>query len=118
MAFVLLLFAIGAWSSDSSGATQTENQKIESLIAHIEGLRDAKFVRNGTAYDAKTAGQFLRGKWKANEGQIKTAKEFIEKAASVSSTTGMPYLIRLVDGREIKSGEYLAGELRRLETDK
>jgi hypothetical protein len=93
----------------------TEKQKIEALIKHVEELKDARFVRNDTEYDAKTAARFLRGKWEANAASIKTAKEFIEKAASVSSTTGKPYLIRFKDGRQIKSGEYLLTELKRLE---
>jgi membrane-bound lytic murein transglycosylase len=93
----------------------TERQKIEALIKHVEGLKDAKFVRNGMEYDAKTAVQFLRGKWDANTAQIKTAKDFIEKAASISTTTGQPYLIRFKDGKQMKSGEYLKAELQKLE---
>ena len=96
----------------------TETQKIESLISHVESLKDTKFVRNGVPYDAKTAGQFLRGKWKAQESEIKTARDFITKAASTSSTTGQPYLIRLTDGRETKIVEYLTAELEKLETKK
>ena len=66
----------------------SETDKIEALIKHIEGLKDAKFIRNDSDYDAKTAARFLRGKWRANEKQIKTATDFIDKAASVSSTSG------------------------------
>jgi Family of unknown function (DUF5329) len=95
-------------------APQTEPEKIEALIRHVEGLVDAKFVRNGVEYDAKTAGQFLRGKWKAQESSIKTAKDFIEQVASQSSTTGKPYLIKLPN-KEWKSSEYLAAELKKLE---
>lgn len=93
----------------------TEKQKIEALIKHVEQIKDAKFVRNDTEYDAKTAATFLRRKWEANERDVKTAKDFIEKVASVSSTTGKPYMIRLKDGKEMKSGEYLLGELKKLE---
>jgi hypothetical protein len=93
----------------------TEKQKIEALIKHIEGLEDAKFVRNGREHDAKTAAKFLRGKWEANEARIKTAKDFIEKAASASSTTGKPYLIRFKDGKEVKTGDYLREELKKIE---
>jgi hypothetical protein len=96
-------------------APATETQKIESLIKRLEGLKDAKFVRNGSEYDAKTAAKFLRGKWDANKADIKTAKDFIEKAASVSSTTGKPYLIRFKDGTEVPSGEYLQADLKKLE---
>jgi hypothetical protein len=113
----VLLFGLTPTAAQN-GAQPTETQKIESLISHVESLKDTKFVRNGVAYDAKTAGQFLRGKWKAQESEIKTARDFISKAASKSSTTGQPYLIRLSDGRETKSGEYLTAELEKLENKK
>lgn len=93
----------------------TEVQKIEALIAHLEGLKDITFVRNGRSYSARTAARFVRGKWNANKAAIKTARDFIEKAASVSSTTGKPYLIRFKDGTERPSGAYLLAELEKLE---
>jgi hypothetical protein len=93
----------------------TEKEKIEALIKHIEDLKGAKFVRNGRDYDAKTAARFLRGKWEANESRIRTAKDFVEKVASISSTTGKPYQIRLENGKEVKSRDYLLAELQKLE---
>jgi hypothetical protein len=93
----------------------TEKEKIELLIHGIEGLKDATFIRNGSEYDAATAAKFLRKKWEAHAKQITTAHDFIEKAASISSTSGKPYLIRFKDGHEVKCGEYLAGELKKLE---
>jgi hypothetical protein len=91
----------------------SENEKIEALIKHIEGLADAKFVRNGSEYDAKTAAKFLRRKWESKKEEIKTAQDFIDKVASVSSTSGKPYLIRK-DGKDTKSGEYLMEQLKKL----
>ena len=112
--WVLLLLAVAeVVRADEKPAT--EKQKIEALLKHVEDMRDAKFVRNAREYDAKTAARFLRGKWEANEAEIKTAKDFIEKAASVSSTTGRPYLIRFKGGKEMKSGDYLLAELVKLE---
>lgn len=110
-----LFLATALLSVQAQEKLATEKQKIEALIKHVEGIKDAKFVRNDTEYDAKTAAKFLRGKWESNEAEIKTAKDFIEKAASVSSTTGKPYLIRFKDGKEMKSSEYLLAELKKLE---
>lgn len=92
-----------------------ETRKIESLIKHVEDLKDAKFIRNGKEYDAKAAAKFLRGKWETDGAAIRTAKDFVEKTASVSSTTGRPYLIRLKGGEEVNSGDYLLAELKKLE---
>jgi hypothetical protein len=93
----------------------SEKQKIEALVKHVEEMKDASFVRNGTKYDAKTAATFLRRKWKSNESAIKTARDFIEKVASVSSTSGKPYMIRRKNGKETKSGDYLLAELKKIE---
>lgn len=96
-------------------APAAEKAKIEALIAHLEGLGDATFVRNGRDYDAKTAAKFLRGKWQANDKQITTANDFIAKAATVSSTTGKPYQIRFKDGSVTPCSDYLTAQLKKLE---
>src|SRR4029077_13439418 len=89
-----------------------EKQKIEALIKQVGDLKDAKFVRNGWTYEPATAVRFLRGKWEANDAEVKTARDFIDKVASAS---GKPYLIRFKDGREIKSQEFLLAELKKIE---
>ena len=94
----------------------SEKQKIEALIKHVEEMKDAVFVRNDTEYDAKTAATFLRRKWKSNDSAIKSARDFIEKAASVSSTSGKAYMIRRKNGKETKSGVYLLAELKKIES--
>ena len=96
-------------------ALAAERQKIESLIKQVSDLKDAKFVRNGSTYEVSSAVRFLRGKWNANADSVKSARDFIEKVASTSGTSGKPYLIRFNDGREIRSREYLLAELQKLE---
>jgi hypothetical protein len=109
------LFLIRPFATASAAEPLTEKQKIEALIEHVGGLKDATFVRNGKEYDAKTASVFLQRKWEAQEDKVKTAHDFIEKIASASSTSGKPYLIRFKDGKEVKSGDYLQEELKKLE---
>lgn len=75
-------------------------------------MKDAAFIRNDKAYDAKTAAFFLRRKWQANAEQVRTVGDFIEKIASRSSTTGRPYSIKMKDGREIECGLYLTDVLK------
>jgi hypothetical protein len=93
-----------------------EREKIETLIEQVENLRDATFIRNGSNYSAVNAATFLRRKWEANDSRVKTAREFIDKVASFSGTSGKAYLIRFKDGKEIKSQDFLLAELRKLET--
>lgn len=92
----------------------SETQKIDSLIEQVKQLDGAKFVRNGKEYDAGTAAKFLRGKWDANASAIKTAADFIRVAATESSTSGKPYLIRHKNGTEQPSAEFLNAALKKL----
>lgn len=96
-------------------APAAERQKIESLIKQVGDLKDAKFIRNGSTYEVSSAVRFLRGKWDANGAEVKSARDFIDKVASASSTSGKSYLIRFKDGREIESREFLLAELQKLE---
>ena len=118
---LILIFALTLVSGDLSFVeAQTlpnlEKQKIEALIKQVANLKDAKFVRNGSAYNADSAATFLRRKWGANESEVKTARDFIDKVASFSGTSGKPYLIRFKDGGEIKSRDFLLAQLKKLDT--
>lgn len=92
----------------------SEAEKIEKLIAAIEALKGATFVRNGESYSTSEAVSHLRRKLDTAGQQIKTAKDFIEQLASKSSLTGEEYLIWMPDGKTIKSSEFLAQELESL----
>jgi hypothetical protein len=110
----LLGLATIALATRADELPAAEKARIEKLIEHIKGLKDAVFVRNDVEYDAATAARFLQGKWDANAAEIRTAEQFIDIAASVSSTTGKPYRIRFKDGKEFKSGDYLKKRLKAL----
>jgi hypothetical protein len=93
-----------------------EKQKIETLIKQVGALKNAKFVRNGATYEPATAVKFLRGKWDANKADVRSARDFIDKVASRSETSGKSYLIRFNDGKEVKSSDFLLAELKKLES--
>ena len=113
---VLLLLTLATPTSLLAQALDpAEIQKIETLIKQVRALKDASFIRNGSSYSADNAATFLRRKWQANESNVKTARDSIDKVASFSGTSGKPYLIRFKDGREIKSQEFLVAELRKIE---
>ena len=118
---LILIFALTMASGDLSlvqaqNLPNSEKQKIETLIKQVANLKDAKFVRNGSAYNADSAAVFLRRKWEANQSEVKTARDFIDKVASFSGTSGKPYLIRFKDGGEIKSRDFLLAQLKNLDT--
>ena len=117
---LILIFAFALSSGGLSfvqaqNLSNTEKQKIEALIKQVANLKDAKFVRNGSTYDADSAATFLRRKWGANESEVKTARDFIDKVASFSGTSGRPYLIRFKDGGEMKSRDFLLSQLKKLD---
>ena len=110
---LLLLLGAGvcAHAADAPAVPPTEDQRIEALLAHLATQKGLRFVRNGSDYNAATAVKFLRGKWDRQRAEIKTAQDFIDKAASKSSTTGQPYLIRLAGGKEVPCRDYLLARL-------
>jgi hypothetical protein len=81
----------------------------------VRNLKDATFIRNGSAYNSKSAAIFLRRKWQANQSGVKTARDFIDKVADFSGTSGKPYLIHFKNGKEIHSREFLLARLKNLE---
>ena len=116
---ILLVLALGSAIPSfvqAQALPTAERQKIEALIKYVGDLKDTKFIRNGSSYEVSTAVRFLRGKWESNDAQVKTARDFIDKVASFSGTSGKPYLIRFKDGKEIPSREFLAAELQKIES--
>ena len=107
----VLLFA----AAGSAGELPAdEGRLIEALIARVAGMSDAAFIRNDRSYDAATAAEFLRRKWRRHADEVRSVEDFIERVASGSSTTGMPYRIRLADGRELPCAAVLREELGKL----
>lgn len=92
-------------------ATPAETRKIEYLIRAIESLPNAQFVRNGTAYDAKSAADHLRLKWKNAGDKVITAEDFIRLCGSASSMSGKAYQIRFADGHTTTSAAFLREQL-------
>jgi Family of unknown function (DUF5329) len=88
-----------------------EEKKIDYLIAGIESLQNAQFIRNGVAYEAKAAADHLRLKRRMAGSRVATADDFIRLCASVSSMSGTPYQIRFSDGRVVSSEAFLRQRL-------
>jgi hypothetical protein len=115
VAWMLVLTAATTNFVLAQTASAPEKQKIEALIGRVGGLKEAKFIRNGSTYEVSSAVRFLRGKWQANDAAVKTAEDFIDKIASFSATSSKPYLIRFNDGKELTSRDFLLAELKKIE---
>jgi hypothetical protein len=90
---------------------EQEQAKIQYLIKTVEALEGARFIRNGKAYDAKTAAEHLRRKWKAAGPRVKTAEDFIRYCASYSSVSGQAYRLRLPDGETVEAASFFRRKL-------
>lgn len=113
-ALLSLLLSLFATVSLAQSAPPTEHQKIEALIASVEHLPGAVFIRNGSEYSGAQAAEHLRYKWSKADGRVKTAEDFIVLCASASSTTGRKYRIRTVDGRTVDAEIFFREQLRRI----
>jgi Family of unknown function (DUF5329) len=102
----IFLVAFGAFTY-AGAPTALEERKIEYLIAVIENLHDAQFIRNDVAYEAKAAADHLRLKLRLAGSRVATAEDFIRLCASGSSMSGTPYQIRFSDGRVVTSEAFL-----------
>ena len=89
-----------------------EAAKIQHLIASVETLEGAQFLRNGSAYDAKAAADHLRLKLRTAGERVKTADDFIRLCGSQSSLSGEKYRIRLADGTIIEAEVFFRNRLK------
>jgi hypothetical protein len=110
----VLILSLGAFAHAADSAS-LEGRRIDYLIASIETLQGAQFIRNGTAYNAKAAADHLRLKLRVAGSRVVTADDFIRLCASASSVSGIPYQIRFTDGRVVSSEAYLRQKLAEFE---
>ena len=110
-----VIFCALALGPGRAAVLVNETERIEYLIRSIEQLSNAKFIRNGSTYDAKPAADHLRLKWREAGARVKTAQQFIELCASRSSGSGQPYRIRFADGTIVMSEAFLRAKLKELD---
>ena len=107
--------ALLAWTA-AAAPNPVEARKIEHLIAAVEQLQNAKFIRNGTAYDARKAADHLRLKLREAGERVASAEDFIRLCGSRSSVSGKPYEIVFDDGKRTTSEAFLSARLKELQS--
>lgn len=108
--FLLLLAALPVLARDAA-----EDSRIAAVIARVETLEGAKFVRNGTSHGPAEAADHLRAKLKRAGERVKTAEDFIDGIATKSSMSGKPYRIRFKDGTETDAGPWMHRQLKEVD---
>ena len=109
LAMLLLLPCTAARAQQA--APLREQARIEYLIASVELMHDAQFVRNGSVYDAHAAADHMRRKLRFAGTRVQNAEDFIRYCASTSSVTGRPYEIRFADGHVTSAAAFLTAQL-------
>lgn len=111
-AFLVLVPALAQIANAGPAPTPTAVAEVEYLLDYV-GQSGCDFYRNGVRYDSGAAKIHLRYKYDAlaGHGQIRTADDFIEKAATKSSLTGIAYRVRCAGGPELSSNQWLRDAL-------
>jgi hypothetical protein len=112
----VICFTLAALCAGSALAQVPANaqREIDHLLDYI-ARPDCQFNRNGTWYDGKTAKSHLKQKYDelAKRKLVPNSEAFIERAASVSSMSGVAYQVRCAGAAATPSGPWLAAELQR-----
>ena len=110
---LLLSFAAFAATGNAASLAPSARAEIDALLSRLEAS-SCTFGRNGTWYPATEARLHLLSKLKylENRGAVQSAEQFIERAASSSSTTGRPYLVKCGNGAPLDSRTWLTLQLQ------
>jgi hypothetical protein len=89
-------------------------REIGHLLDYL-GQSGCQFNRNATWYGAAEARSHLENKlaYLSKKGLVRTAEDFIHRAASRSSMSGTPYLVRCGSGVAVPCEQWLQAELER-----
>lgn len=88
--------------------------EIEALLAYVQHLDGAVFIRNGGEHTPAEAAAHLRMKWEKQAAKVRTAEDFIALCGTKSLTSGERYRIRFKDGAARDSAAVLTERLRKL----
>ena len=97
-----------------------------TTAVEIDGLfsallqSDCEFNRNGSWHSAKQASQHLQGKYDylLKKNLVPNTEAFIERAASQSSMSSKPYLVRCPGQPEVNSKQWFTDQLQKIRASK
>jgi Family of unknown function (DUF5329) len=116
LALIVSLFLLPVARAETPTNVQIE---VNFLLGYIEGS-GCEFYRNGTWHDSRAAQVHLRDKykWLGARNLLNTTEDFIERGATESSFSGLPYQVRCNGGATVTSNQWLREELARFRTFK
>ena len=110
---LLLSFCLLAQIGAAAPLSPAAHVEIDMLMTRLE-TSGCQVNRNGTWYPAAETRSHLETKlhYLENRGAVENAEQFIERAASASSMSGQPYLIKCGDDPPMESRAWFSRELQ------
>jgi hypothetical protein len=91
--------------SDVNGSEDVD-KVIKYLLDYVR-KSDVIFIRNGKEHNPQAAAEHMERKLEHFRDEIETPEDFIRLTGTKSILSGKPYLVRFLDGEEIRSKEWL-----------
>ncbi len=113
LAPVLALLLGSAHAAPTAPAVRTE---IQGLLQRLQDS-GCEFNRNGSWYSGAEARSHLLKKLdylESHDATLKRSEDFIQQAATSSSMSGKPYLVRCAAAAPVESKAWLTQELAKL----
>lgn len=112
IAFIALLLFGAAARAD--GAPPVAQGEINHLFAYLKAS-GCQFGRNGSWYSPQEAVDHLNDKYQylIHHDMVNTAEDFIKYAATGSSWSGKPYLVKCGTDAPVETGGWFRAELQK-----
>jgi hypothetical protein len=109
---VLIIYLFGSGLKATAEPLNDSSREIDHLFVYLKNS-GCQFSRNGIWYQAKDAAAHLELKYKylSEKGPITSTESFIRQAASESSVTGIPYLVKCKSDDPIESAVWFNDEV-------
>jgi ATP phosphoribosyltransferase regulatory subunit HisZ len=113
--FLVALLCLFAAVLNAAPLAPQVRAEVDALLSALE-KSGCEFNRNGSWYAAKEARTHLLRKLEYLEGKnaVQRTEQFIDLAASASSSSGKPYLVRCGKAAPVESRAWLTAQLAAL----
>jgi len=110
---LLLLAGVVSAAAAAAPLAPAARAEVDALLSRLEAS-GCDFNRNGTWHKAAEVKPHLLRKLKYLEdrGAVQTTEQFIELAASGSSMSGEPYLVKCGSAAAVRSATWLSSQLQ------
>jgi hypothetical protein len=117
--FLALLVAVFSWAALAAEPSSSVKLEIEQLLARL-AASGCQFQRNGAWHSATEGRAHLEKKYQylLNKHLVSTTEDFISLAATKSSTSGKPYLVKCGTQEQVPSAAWMAAQLREVRAER